>query len=83
MSDKKATNNNSPDLPEDLTLEQALERLENIVSDLEGDELSLEDALEAYEEGVTISEFCGGRLDEAELRMEEITPQANSAGDKS
>ncbi len=62
-------------LPDDLTLEEALKRLDDIVADLEQDELALEDALAAYEEGVALAAFCEEQLQEAELRMEEIKPE--------
>ena len=63
-------------LPENLTLENALERLEEIVADLEADDLSLEEALQVYEEGVLLSQFCEEQLDAATLRIEEISPES-------
>ncbi len=50
--------------------EKALERLENIVSELEKGELELEEALQLFEEGMKISRFCTAKLEEAERKVE-------------
>ena len=50
--------------------ESALKKLEEVVRKLEGGELSLEDSLKAFEEGVKHSAFCSGKLNEAERRVE-------------
>jgi exodeoxyribonuclease VII small subunit len=52
------------------TFEGSLKRLEEIVAQLEGDKLALEQSLEIFEEGVKLVRFCAGRLDEAERRIE-------------
>ena len=52
--------------------EQALERLETIVEELEGGALSLEDSIARYEEGVKLSRQLGRTLDEAEKRIERL-----------
>lgn len=50
--------------------ETALKRLEEIVGKLEQGEIPLERALELFEEGVKISRYCGGKLEEAERKVE-------------
>ena len=55
---------------EEPTFEGALQRLEEIVAQLEGDKLDLERSLEMFEEGVKLVRFCRGRLDAAERRIE-------------
>ena len=52
------------------TFEGSLKRLEEIVSQLEGNTLELEQSLAIFEEGVKLVRFCTGRLDEAERRIE-------------
>jgi exodeoxyribonuclease VII small subunit len=52
------------------TFEGSLKRLEEIVAELEGNKLALEQSLEVFEEGVKLVRFCAGRLDEAERRIE-------------
>ncbi len=61
-----------PALPDDLTFEQALQRLEALVNQLENDDAGLDEALRAYEEGVLLARFCLARLDTAELRVQEL-----------
>jgi exodeoxyribonuclease VII small subunit len=52
------------------TFEGSLKRLEEIVAQLEGNKLDLEQSLEIFEEGVKLVRFCASRLDEAERRIE-------------
>ncbi|MFI5371012.1 MAG: exodeoxyribonuclease VII small subunit [Candidatus Eisenbacteria bacterium] len=52
--------------------EQALERLETIVDELEGGELTLEESLARYEEGMRLSRRLTQQLDEAERRIERL-----------
>jgi exodeoxyribonuclease VII small subunit len=49
--------------------EQSLKRLEEIVDQLEGDELELEQSLALFEEGVKLAQACNRRLDEAEKKV--------------
>jgi len=49
--------------------EQAMERLENIVESLEKGDLSLEESLKIFEEGMKLVSFCSGKLDEAEQKV--------------
>lgn len=50
--------------------EEALKKLEQIVEGLEGGELSLEESLRQYEEGVRLSRLCAGRLEEAKKKID-------------
>lgn len=61
-----------PDASEPQTFEQAFTRLEALVNTLEDDEASLEEALQAYEEGVTLARYCMDRLNTAEMRVQEL-----------
>lgn len=49
--------------------EKAMERLEEIVQNLEGGDLPLEDALKAFEEGMKLAGFCSHKLEEAEKKV--------------
>ena len=53
--------------------EEALERLETIVEELEGGSLSLEQSIARYEEGVKLSRRLTQTLDRAEKRIERLT----------
>ncbi len=50
--------------------EEALQKLEAIVKKLEDGNLSLEESLKAFEEGMRLSRFCSKKLDEAEKKVE-------------
>jgi len=63
-----------PDDPEPhRTFEETLERLEHIVEDLEDNPPPLEEALDAYEEGVALANECLDRLEDAEQRVSELS----------
>jgi len=49
--------------------EEAMERLENIVEKLESGELSLEESLNIFEEGMNLVNFCSRKLEEAEQKV--------------
>lgn len=57
--------------PEDnVCFEDALGKLEIIVKELEGGELSLEEALAIFEKGITLSRYCMQRLEEIEAKID-------------
>jgi len=57
--------------------ESALKSLEEIVSQLEGGDLTLDRALELFEQGVKLSRFCSDKLEEAERKVEVLTRAAD------
>lgn len=54
------------------TFEASLKKLESIVESLEGGELSLEDSLARFEEGVRCAGRCQETLKGAELKVERL-----------
>jgi len=50
--------------------EASLARLEEIVTELEGGELPLEQSLKLFEEGIKLARLCNVRLEEAERKVE-------------
>jgi exodeoxyribonuclease VII small subunit len=50
--------------------EDALNKLEKIVSKLEEGDIPLEESLKLFEEGIRLSRFCNQKLDEAERKVE-------------
>lgn len=67
-----ANSDNSHEELNDLTFEQALERLDNTVQALESGGLSLEEATRLYEEGIGLARLCSEELASAELRITRI-----------
>ena len=53
-----------------MKFEDALKRLETVVERLERGELSLDASLKAFEEGIKLSRFLTGKLEEAEGKVE-------------
>lgn len=64
------------DEAEALPFEEALARLERAVLALESGELSLEQALATYEEGVRMARVCARRLEQAEQRLAVLAEEA-------
>jgi exodeoxyribonuclease VII small subunit len=50
--------------------ETALEELEQVVEQLDSGELSLEDALAAFEKGVGLVKYCNEKLNDVEKKVE-------------
>jgi exodeoxyribonuclease VII small subunit len=70
-------------LPKNLSFEKALERLQEIVAELEDPEKGLEASLELFEEGVALSRFCRSRIDEIQKRVDVVlkeTPEGLATG---
>jgi exodeoxyribonuclease VII small subunit len=57
---------------EDVDFEGALSRLEELVGELERGELSLENSLRTFEEGVRLVRRCSEQLKSAELRIRQL-----------
>ena len=55
--------------------EEALGRLEDIVKRMEAGDMTLEESLKAFEEGIKLARLCSRKLDEAERRVEMLLKQ--------
>jgi len=62
--------------PRSNDFEKAFQQLEKIVQRLEGEELSLDDSLKLFEEGIGLSRFCHQKLEEVEKKIELILSDA-------
>jgi exodeoxyribonuclease VII small subunit len=58
--------------------EDALEKLENIVRDMEKGDMPLDSALKSFEEGIRLIRFCSAKLDETQRRVEQLLEKENS-----
>ena len=54
----------------EIKFEEALKKLEKIVEDLEKGELSLDEALKKYQEGIELSRLCSQRLESAKKKID-------------
>jgi exodeoxyribonuclease VII small subunit len=69
------------DSTQDLPFEEALKRLETIVESMEAQDLPLETLLARYAEGTKLSLLCQAKLNEAELKIQQL--EKNPKGDLS
>jgi len=70
---RKEPDTGSP--PAEISFEQMMERLEALVSRLERGDLSLEESIQAYEEGTKLAKQCKAVLAEAEKRIQRLTQE--------
>ena len=64
----------------EIKFEDALKKLEKIVTDLEDGNLSLDDALGRYEEGIKLSKLCARRLELAKKKVEILMKSEDGSG---
>ena len=68
----KFTNDNNISNPE-LKFEDAIDKLEQIVTDMEHNKVDLNSMIENYKEGMSLLKFCKKSIDLAELKVSEIS----------
>jgi exodeoxyribonuclease VII small subunit len=72
-----------PDMPQEdvaqLSFEDALAELDQIVRGLEGGTLKLDAAIQAFERGVKLRRHCEGKLAEVEARVEALVQRADGS----
>lgn len=56
-----------------MSFEEALTKLEEVVKQLEGGKLSLEESIKTYEEGIKLRRFCESILKDAQLKIDQIS----------
>lgn len=59
------------------TFESALKQLEKIVREMESGDLTLEQAVKKYEDGIANSRFCLEILDKTEQKITQLTMDAD------
>ena len=57
----------------EVTFEQAMARLEQIVTTLEGGRCSLDESLKLFEEGTKLTAYCSQQIKEAEQKIIKLT----------
>ncbi len=77
MAEKEKMKGMSAEVPgadkfENMSFEDAINELEKIVDELEGNEISLDEAVNAYERGSKLKNICQERLNEAKMKVEKI-----------
>ena len=59
----------------EITFEKALEKLEEIVAQLEAGDLSLDASMKKYEEGIKLARFCQEKLEKAKAKVETLVKE--------
>jgi exodeoxyribonuclease VII small subunit len=72
----KITGQTNPAKAGSLPFEDALKKLETIVSAMEGEDLPLEALLAKYEEGTRLARICQEKLADAELKIQQLEKAA-------
>jgi exodeoxyribonuclease VII small subunit len=60
-----------------LTYEQAIKKLEDIVNKLNEGSIPLDESIALYEEGIKLSEFCMKKLNSAKQRIINLNEEQN------
>jgi exodeoxyribonuclease VII small subunit len=71
MAEKKENNNDISKL----SFEQAIKKLTDIVSKIEDGQISLEQSLSQYEQGMELIKHCQSILQKAEKKIEQISQE--------
>lgn len=61
----------------DMTYETAVKRLEEIVSILERNEVSLDESMKLFEEGTALTALCSKKLEKARQKITVLTKEEN------
>lgn len=67
--------------PDRMTFERAIARLEEIVGALDGGELSLDESVALFEEGVKLAKQCSKQLTKAQGRLETLVKKPDGSSD--
>ena len=58
-----------------IDFEQALDQLEEIVDDMENGDLTLEESLKAFEQGIKLTRECQSALSKAEQKIQKLVEE--------
>ena len=61
-----------------VSFEEAIDKLEQIVSKLERGDVPLEKAIELFQEGMALSHLCGNKLAQVERKIETLLEENGS-----
>ena len=60
---------------DDIHFEEALMKLEEIVRKMEAGDLSLDESLNLFEQGITLTKLCSFQLEHAKQKVNELTEE--------
>jgi exodeoxyribonuclease VII small subunit len=62
----------------DISFDEAIKQLEEVVKQLESGQLTLEKSVELYQQGMELSLLCDTKLKQAELKIEVVTQSSDN-----
>ena len=63
---------------DDLTYEDAFDRLQKITELLENGNVSLDDSIKYYEQGILLKNFCEKKLKDAEMKIKNVLDKSKN-----
>ncbi len=63
---------------QELSLEEAFEKLETVIEKLERPETSLEESFQAYKEGVSLVQLCNQQIDRVEKEVRVLSQEGEA-----
>ena len=69
---------NNDNILDKMTFEEAMNELENLVESLDKGDISLDQAIAAYDRGSQLKDHCQKKLSEAKMKVETIQSSDNS-----
>lgn len=67
---------------ESLSFEDSYALLEQVIQKLESGNLSLEESVALYEQGIKLAAHCGRKLDDAQLRVTQLLSAVSEEGEE-
>ena len=64
---------------DDLTYEDAFDRLQKITELLENGDVSLDDSIKYYEQGILLKNFCEKKLKDAEMKIKNVLDKSKNS----
>ena len=64
---------------DDLTYEDAFDRLQKITELLENGNVSLDDSIKYYEQGILLKNFCEKKLRDAEMKIKNVLDKTKNS----
>ena len=64
---------------DDLTYEDAFSRLQKITELLEDGNVSLDDSIKYYEQGILLKNFCEKKLKDAEIKIKNVLDKSKNS----
>ncbi len=78
MSEEKQLMAEETDKAEQLTLEEAFERLEQTIGKMEDPQMSLADSFESYKAGMELVKYCNEQIDRIEKEVQVLSAEGET-----